>query len=244
MSNGGKGDEYYILNPFAAPGSNEELQKVNIEEMGLSEKKAEGDKEEESLEGVEFTISEEEDSPIATVKEGEEIELTPGLKKIYKQNGVAYEIANRKEPYWKLRIVGWSLVFIFFITSIFPWVQIIGSFIVGGILAKILTYRLKREIYIKDKIISVNGVSYPVNKIKSIALGEDKEIFMEKEPSFELMSSDLMLDGFNKNLQEIEFDKKIGDSLKIIANVEGNDFVLAKNLTKLEASKLFRSLTS
>lgn len=243
MSNSGKSDEYYILNPFAAPGSNEELQKVNIAEMGLSEKKVDDDKE-ETLDGVEFNISEEDDSPLVRVKDGEEIELTPGLKKICKNDGVVYEIAHRNEPYWKIRIIGWSLVLILFITSIFPWVQIIGSFIVGGIWAKILTYRLKREIYIKDKIISVNGVSYPVNKIKSLAVGEDKEIFLEREPSFELMSYELMLAGFNKNLQDIDFGEKRGDSFKVIANVDGNDFVLAKNLTKLEAGKLFASLTA
>lgn len=241
-----KSNNYFILNPFAKDGSEQELVKYEEEQFKDKELEKEVDKD------VGFKIEEDEKSEnIDNLKNlNKEIQLSPTIKKYVKDNVLTIEIADKKPKYLYLKITLTVIVFILVALSIFPSLQIIGSVLIGAYMASLIQYRKNRKINISDKVLSINNIKYPVSAIKKVGLAQKNEIFYESNISIDFMSLHLILDNFSNPKKEVVDDSnRVGDNFKIVFEMnnkpeEKNNkmFVIADNLSKEEGLILFREL--
>lgn len=242
-----KSNNYFILNPFAKEGSEQEI--IKYEEDQFKDKEIEKDVDKD----VSFKIEDDEKSEnINNLKNlNKEIKLCPTIKKYIKDNVLTIEIADKKPKYLYLKITLTVIVFILVALSIFPSLQIIGSVLTGAYMASLIQYRKNRKINISDKILSINNIKYPVSAIKKVGLAQRNEIFYESNISIDFMSLHLILDNFSNPKKEVVDDSnRDGDNFKIVfemnnkpgENSNNKMFVVADNLSKEEGLILFREL--
>lgn len=242
-----KSNNYFILNPFAKDGSDQEIVKYE-ENQDETVKVLQNEVDNK----IEFKIEEDDNSEnIDNIKNlNKVIELSPTIKKYVKDNILTIEVADKKPRYLYLKIGLTAIAFPFIALSIFPAVQILGSVVAGAYMASLFQYRKKKEITVSEKILSVNNIKYPVSSIKKVGLAQRNEIFYESNISIDFMSLHLILDNFSNSKKEVIDDSnRDGDKFRIVFemnNKPGEDnakmFVIADNLSKEEGLILFREL--
>lgn len=253
-----KKESYYILNPFNNKSLEESIEKIDMREVikeneflkdnfNNEEKNKLKDAELDRVVDIEnnFNISENETDGVKDLT-GEKRELPSGIIKEKTVSGIIYKINKKWSINNRLKIVGLSLVWILLISSInirevFA-LKIIGSGVIGFLLARIWMLQKDIEIKIEDKKIKVGELELPLNVIKSIAIGQGKEINLEKEMSFALRSDSLINESFNQ--EYINNDLEKGNGYKLIVNIEDNDYVLAKGLNEKQANDILNELSN
>lgn len=248
-----KKQDYFVLNPFAKNGSDEELIKyeaLELEDIKKSEHKRSVQSEEENLD---FQIADDEKSENIYNLDNlnKEIQLFPTIKKYIKNETLTFEIAGKRPKFLYLKLAAAFILFIACIASFIIAVQIIGSFLIGYLVAYLWNYRREVKINISNKILSVGKVQYPLTSINSVAIAQKGEIFYESRIAIDFMSLHLMLETFNSKKEDIvDNSNRKGNDFKLLLemtskeNVKENKmFVIAEHLNKEEVLILFRELS-